>query len=329
LRRTTPTPSLGPYVVTEYVPNERVVAEANPEFLGEPPAIRRVVVHKISREDLPRAFLTGEVDITVPNAVTLAQAREVQATRRDAVHIRPSAAFVFLAPDLDHPLLGRLEIRRALLMAIDRARLAETVYGDAGRIAELPVPELWPPGAVHTAYDPDASREALAEAGVIGATLKVVHQDDAMGMQILAEVRRDLEAVGIATESVVVPSTFRVAREGRWDGLLSHVLRANRDAPPGRFWNLPFENGEYVYSHRSDAFTDEVFALVERERHALYPERREQLRDALLALTTERLPNLPLVFAAERILADPSLQGWDHGSTTVFGSWLHTWHFAP
>ncbi|MEM9073474.1 MAG: ABC transporter substrate-binding protein, partial [Myxococcota bacterium] len=46
LRRTTPTPSLGPYVVTEYVPNERVVAEANPEFLGEPPAIRRVVVHK-------------------------------------------------------------------------------------------------------------------------------------------------------------------------------------------------------------------------------------------------------------------------------------------
>ena len=116
---------------------------------------------------------------------------------------------------------------------------------------------------------------------------------------------------------------------GGHGGLLSHVVRGDREAAPGRYWNLPYVDGSYDYDHRHDAFTDDIRALVERERHALYPERREQIRDALFASTSARLPVLPLVFAAERILADPSLRGWDHGPLERFGEGLERWHFVP
>jgi len=137
------------------------------------------------------------------------------------------------------------------------------------------------------------------------------------------------EAVGVEVEEELVESTFRTSRAGGHGGLLSHVLRGDRSAPPGRFWNIPYVDGAYDYDTRHDAYTDEIHQLIERERHALYPERREQLRDALFALISERLPVLPLLFAAERILADPELQGWNHGPLVRFGEGLERWYFTP
>jgi hypothetical protein len=36
---------------------------------------------------------------------------------------------------------------------------------------------------------------------------------------------------------------------------------------------------------------------------------------------------LPLVFAAERVLADPKLRGWDRGPGVSFGAAMERWWF--
>ncbi len=321
------TPVLGPYRIAEASPGERFVAEPNPHFIGPAPAIERVEEIKYEAGDLVRAFLEGEIDITIPNSVTMEEALAVREERPEAVHIRPSAAYLFLEPDMSVAPYDRFPVRRALLQAIDREALAREIYGDAGRVAHTPIPELDAPGIVETAYDPEAAAATLRAEGV--TSIKLIHDASEMSQLINARLVGYFEAVGVEVEDEVVESTFRTSRAGGHGGLLSHVIRGDRSASPGRFWNIPYVDGAYDYDARHDAYTDEIHQLIERERHALYPERREQLRDALFALISERLPVLPLLFAAERILADPELKGWDHGPLVRFGEGLERWHFEP
>src|SRR5436853_905381 len=42
-----------------------------------------------------------------------------------------------------HPLFGDRELRRALVMAVDRQRLLQNVWGDAARVPPGPLPQLW------------------------------------------------------------------------------------------------------------------------------------------------------------------------------------------
>lgn len=102
-----------------------------------------------------------------------------------------------------------------------------------------------------------------------------------------------------------------------------------RDDEPEKYWNVPRPKGQYDRSFRSDAFDDTVAALVEREERALYPERREQIRDMLFAAFSKKVPLLPLLFLADRVVADPLLKGWDVGSGKTFGLTIERWHFEP
>ncbi len=61
---------------------------------------------------------------------------------------------------------------------------------------------------------------------------------------------------------------------------------------------------------------------------ALFVQIREQIRDLLFAGYSRKLPNLPLLFLADRIVAVPELDGWENGSGSGFGTTLEQWHFA-
>ncbi|MEM9490590.1 MAG: ABC transporter substrate-binding protein, partial [Myxococcota bacterium] len=328
-RRQNALPSFGPYRMVEFAAKKRAVVESNPSFIGPAPAIARVEERYFAdRKQLIAAFLAGEIDIIVPNSVTLAQAREVAESRPQAVVIRPSAVLVMLSPDLSHPLLGRLEVRRAMLQAIDRRRLARVMYGDAGRVAHLPVPDGAPPAAGIIDYDPEAASEALAAAGAEGARLPLFHNSSPTDRRIARLVANYLNRAGLDIELSERDSVSALYRPKTHGGLILYAMRGTRDASPRRYWNLPIVDGAYPPDARHDAYSDEVHAVVEREMRALYPERREQLRDALFAMVAQRLPNLTLVFAAERILVDPALQGWDRGVEIPFGTGLESWYFA-
>lgn len=85
----------------------------------------------------------------------------------------------------------------------------------------------------------------------------------------------------------------------------------------------------YDASARNAAFDDEMAALVDRYSRTIYRERREALRERLAALASERLPLIPVVFASQRVVADPRLHGWDHGEASDFGEGIDRWYFTP
>lgn len=330
LRRGSPMPSTGPYKIVEFVARERLVAEANPHFLGAAPAIQRVeIVCLPDSAALVAAFERGEIDITVPNAITPEDARALAARRPNVVNIRPAPIQSFLHPDLDNPLLAKRNVRRAILQAIDRARIARELYGDAGRVSDAPMPGEAPAGTVHHVYDPAEAQRLLAEAGATGASLVLHHGPSPLDRQIAEMVEQALEAATLVVERRETPDPAELYRGRHHGGLLLSVRRADPDDDPLAVWNVPLVSGHYDRGARSDAFDQEILDLVEREERALYPERRTQLRAALAAAYSVRLPLLPLVFGNERVLADPALSGWQTEPDIAFAENLERWSFAP
>jgi peptide/nickel transport system substrate-binding protein len=322
-------PTVGPYRVVSFTAEDKLVLEPNPHFLGKPPSIPRVEI--IRFKDSPSAvaaFEKGEIDILTPNTGSPEDVRALRQRRPDAVTLRQGSTFLFLAHDHKTPWLQKREVRRALLMAIDRERLRREVYGQEGRVADVPIPGLVLPNVKAQPHDPVLARASLEKHGLAGTEVTLTYGGSAVDKKIAELVAADLTAAGLKPSLKTVARTSDVYRDRAWSGLLLHGLRGSRDSGVRAYWNLPIKDGRYVATFRHDAFDDEIAALVDRERRALYPERREQLRDLSYAAYAERLPTLPLLFASERMVVDPLLRGWDNGPAARFAQGIERWHFV-
>jgi ABC-type oligopeptide transport system substrate-binding subunit len=155
--------SSGPFVLTEWVHDQRRTFEPNPMWWGEPTTIRRIEMRVFGSDDEAlKAFRRGEIDLLgVP---ALPGPADLDALARP----RPGASFWFIGFNMLTPgsLTARsAELRRALSLAIDREEL-NAVVGFNGPVAGSPIPPGVPGHAPDLAsvFDPVAARRSLAQA---------------------------------------------------------------------------------------------------------------------------------------------------------------------
>jgi eukaryotic-like serine/threonine-protein kinase len=328
-RKTHATPGLGPYRVTEVQIGERMVMAANPYFAGPPPSIQRVEL-RCSKDTgrLVEQFERGELDLIVPNSITVEQAEDLKKRRPDAVHLRPSRHYVLLQPDITHPLLASVEARQALMMAIDRVALTQKVYGRTDLIAHCPVLGLGP-GAVKTySFEPKRAAAQMVQLKLAGTTLPLFHSTWAVDVQIAELLRDQLEAAGLGIELRPVERVSKLFREGRHGGLVLYSLRDFGPEVVAAHFNLPALGADFDRSVRHTGFDDWTASLLDREERAIDPLRRAQLKQELWRAFAKRLPLLPLAFLLERVVADPSLRGWEGNPSQRFGNDLERWYFV-
>ncbi len=329
VQRKTPSPSLGAFRVVEFVPEERLVVERNPHFRGPPANFSRIEVKKYAdREALIKAFENDEIDLLVPNSITPDQAAELAKRRSDAVMIKPSNLLVFLQPDLSLPAFRNRETRRALLQSIDRVRISREVYGEAGRIAHAPLSKGLPKGVVETNYDPEAAKKVLESVANSISGLVLSHNKSPVDTKVAQIIQENLAAVGINVSLKPLDTIYPLYKKASHGGLVLYAVRAMRGGAPQMYWSLPVDDGQYRDELRNVAYDDTIATIASREKRALYPERREALQNALLVAFSDRLPMLPIVFAAERLVVRPNLRGWEHDTVQDFGQGIDGWYFV-
>ncbi|MBP1804563.1 peptide ABC transporter substrate-binding protein [Rubellimicrobium aerolatum] len=183
----------GPFRVTEFLPNDVVSYEANPEFRDPAKPAFATVTLKGGGDAAAaaRAVLeTGEFDY----GWNLLLAPDVLASMEAAGNGQVVSAFgtnverieVNLtdpSPDLPegerstlahpHPFLSIPEVREALSLAIDRQTLVEVGYGETGRPTcnLVPAPEIYKSDDAEcaTGYDPERAMQLLEQAGFTDA----------------------------------------------------------------------------------------------------------------------------------------------------------------
>ncbi|MBY6156700.1 peptide ABC transporter substrate-binding protein [Pseudooceanicola nitratireducens] len=225
----------GPFVVTDFRPNDVISLEANPNYrdAAKPAFATATLKGGGDAAAAGRAVLeTGEFDY----AWNLQLAPEVIAKMAEGGKGTPVSAFGTLveriemnmtdpSPNLPegerateahpHPILSDIKVRKALSMAIDRPLLVEIGYGQAGRPTcnLVPAPEIYASDNTEClTQDIEGAKALLEEAGwTVGAD--GVREKDGMKLKLLYQtstnaVRQDFQAlikqwwseIGVETE---------------------------------------------------------------------------------------------------------------------------------
>jgi peptide/nickel transport system substrate-binding protein len=180
---------LGPFVLSEYLPGQRVVFARNPRYSGKAPDgaalpyLDRLVVEIIPDQSAELLRLeSGQLDMMTSEISPEAYAPLKRAADEGRVklldlgvsrnadglwfNLRPGA----LGEDPRAVWLQRDELRRAISMAVDRKLFADTVFFGAGVPVygpETPANKIWYwPGLPQIPYDPAGAKKLLASIGL-------------------------------------------------------------------------------------------------------------------------------------------------------------------
>ena len=277
----------GPFRFVSVRPNDRWVFEANPDFptaLGGRPYVDRVVWRVVPENAAQVAeLLTGNVDVIVaPGADRL---RTLDADPEIRAVVRPSRTYLFIGWNGRRPPFHDARVRRALTMAIDRARLVARGRAGYGEVAAGPIsPHHWAydPSITPLPYDTAAAARLLEEAGFRDRDGDGV-REDARGrklefrMKIAAEnafqrdlaelIRADLAAVGVRLRPEPTEFTTLVAQISSpardFDAVLmgwESDFRINLTP----LFHSSARNGPYQLASYSNPEVDRLLDLAER-----------------------------------------------------------------
>lgn len=211
----------GPFMVTEYQPENQIIMEANPDYFveGLPKLAGLEIIFFNDQAASADALRSGQIDLTMDLSTSLYESLQ-NATGVETFDIATNQfALVRLRTDQapgDDP-----RVIEALKLATDREAIFELVqqgYGAVGQ--DTPV------GPIFDTYyteeydlpetDPQAAKDLLAEAGYPDGLDLELHLLDTLNFPDLAVVLKDQwSEAGIRVEVVTLPESVYYG-EGRW-----------------------------------------------------------------------------------------------------------------
>jgi len=286
----------GPYKMVDFVPDQHVILEANPDYWRGKPSIDRVVWRPIPDATARiTALITGEVQLIEGVPVDLAKLIK-QSNEVDLVRVPNGGLTVYLGLKGHTAPLDNLKVRQALNMAIDRKSIVENILKgyatakgtqvgpyDFGYL-DVPVPE----------YNPDKAKALLAEAGYPnGFSIKMqVTRRYISGAEVGQAIAQEFSAIGVKAD-LEVPD---------WSVYIQQVP-AGKQAPIymlgwGSTQTLDADAAIYAIFHSGEPYSTvhmpEIDKLLEQSRQTVDPQKREKILFEIQKLATEQVPVLTL-----------------------------------
>ena len=194
----------GPFVVTEYVVDDRISLRANEDYWGGRPSLDGIEMLRIPElSSRLTALTTGEIDLTwlIPSD----QLPELEANREIVVTSVPSYGSYVLWFNSGREPFTDARVRRAVWHAIDYATIIDALYQGVGVAAQGPVtPAVF--GFVPQepyAYDPDLARQLLTDAGYPDGFVTSIMWANPAYSDLSYAIVSDLARVGITVDPLL------------------------------------------------------------------------------------------------------------------------------
>lgn len=180
----------GPYVITEYEPDQQIVLTRNEGYWDGVPNIETIVTRNIPEP----ATLVLELEVGSVDAIMFTPANEV--ARLEAAGFQKmafgSVNTAFLA--VNNATVSDVELRRAICYALDRDVLLNTAYAGLGQ-PELTIalPGSWAsdPSVPGYSYDPERAAEILDAAGYVDTDGDGIREKDGRPLNLDFQARGD------------------------------------------------------------------------------------------------------------------------------------------
>ena len=322
----------GPYKVIEFVPDQYVKLEANPNyFKGEP--LIKYFIFKVSNADTRQAeVVNGDIDLT-----------EIKSWRSDGIQTyvdnnipmgeQPDTNARYLVFDTTDSRLSDVKVRQAFIYCLDREAMVEGLIAGHGSISNAlmqPSQPYYPDEGLNLyEYNPEKSIELLKEAGwedtdgdgvvdkdgeKLHLTLQYSDND-----QLAQVVQQFAKAVGIEVELVsqdfnTVLATLKDQTKEFDLAFMGATYRPN-----------PGYGGSNTWMARFDKDPTEVELLAAAAASANEEEAAENYA-AWCQYVNEQVPMFILYFEAQGYAFSPKLVNY----VTIQDEWfanVETWYF--
>jgi peptide/nickel transport system substrate-binding protein len=315
----------GPFKFVEWVPDDRIVLEANTDWWGDGPKLDRLIFRSIPDNSARFAELQAG---TIHHA-DLAQT-DLPAAEADpniTVYTKPALSTGYIAFQQCTEPFDKLEVRQAIAHAVNWDALIPAFYGDFGqRAGSFQPPAIMGsnPNIEPHAYDPELAKELLAQAGLPDG-----FETDFWYIPVIRGYFPDSKAIGeaIAADLARVGIIVNLQTED-WGAYLD-------DRNQGKFpmWMLGWgsDNGDpdnyigYHFSHPvgqpkvEDCYDNsELAQLLIDGRIEADPEKRREIYMRAEEIVHEDVPRIPVAWATTVTVLRNEVKGY---TPVVFRDW--------
>jgi peptide/nickel transport system substrate-binding protein len=266
------------------------------------------VVFRVIKEEAARIADLRSGGVEAVRDLTPSSLPTVKADPNLQLQPRPAASVAYLGISGTAKPFEKVEVRRAIAMAIDRSLLAATLYSGAGRVAS----QLLPPGMLgydesvveFYRYDGAAAKRLLADAGFPSGFATELWYPSAWRAQY-PDPRRVAETVAADLAKIGIAATLRTEDAAAYRG----------DAGASR---LPLWLGDVggdsadpdsFFSDGGAWAGDVVRELLRRARYEADPSKRTELYKQVSKLIQQDATRIPLVHTDLWVAATKKVHG--------------------
>ncbi|KQV60486.1 hypothetical protein ASC95_03275 [Pelomonas sp. Root1217] len=289
---------------------------------GERPVVDQLV-YAVTPDASVRAQRLKRDECDIAAAVGPAELDELRKDPAIKLATAPGMNIGILAYNTRRPALAKVEVRQALDMAIDKAAIVRTVYGDAGTLATSHIAAAnWAHDETlkPTPYDPAKAKALLEKAGVLPLNITlwampVVRNYNPNGQRMAQMIQADWAKVGVTARIVTYEwgEYLRRIDAGEHDTALSGW---NSDSEPANTF------GQLACGANNGAFwcNPAYDKLLTEARQALKREERKVIYAKAQRIVMQELPWTPIASGRIAVPERASVKGFilDLDGSTYF-----------
>lgn len=352
----------GPYRIVDMRLGSHVVFERNPTFYGDPANIERIIIVLIPNTGTLEANLrSGSIDMvsmlgmTFDQALAFADRVESEGLPFD-VNFQPGLVYEHVDLNLDNPLLADVNVRRALVHAIDRGGLSNAlfqgrqpaavhnvapvdpwftddpdkivIYPHSRRLANRLLDEAgWTLRADNFRYNADGERlrlRLMTTAGnQIREVVQVYLQDQWLGIGVDVRIQNEPARVFFG----------QTMRRREFSGASMYAWISTPEASPRSTLHsteIPTEENSWSGQNSPGWVNKRVDAMIEELEVEFDPGRRLELIHAILYEYTHDVPVIPMYYRSEVSVTPANLTGYKlPGHQVGATNHVERWNLLP
>jgi len=305
----------GPFLLQEFVPDERAILVRNPDFFHEgQPYLDRVIMNfGLEPSTALLRLEKGELDILFDDLIAAANLPRLMADPRyrDRLYQEPTNYTWWLGLNNKMPPLDNRLVRQALNLAIDREKIAALTEGKG-----VPLWGIYPstlpgfdPDFKPYRYDPAAAKARLGEAGFgRGLELELLIGQEPLAVTLAQAIQQDLAQVGVKVTLKQMPgaTAHDLIAAGEGQIYLNWWYPVQPD-PADLVNNLYMTDAANNLDFYSNPQVDELArqALAEQDR-----EQRMSLYRQIEQILMDDAVHVPLIAGVSFYMHSPRIQGF-------------------
>ncbi len=305
----------GPFLLTEWIPNQRIVVARNPYYWDAGQVkLDGIEFYPIDDQNVEeRMFRTGQLDLTfdfLPNKLDT-----YRRDHPDELRIDPWLGIYYYNLNVTQPPFNDPRVRRAFALAIDR----EALVKDVMRGGQVPAYAASYPGT--SGYVPRArlaggvaeARRLLAEAGFPGGRglppIELLYNTNVAYNRAMAEAIQAMWRQNLGAAVTLTTQEWKVYLDSMQTGHYQ-IARAGwiaDYADPHVFLEIYGTGNGNNYTRWSNPEYDR---LLDRALHAPDEAARYEIYQQMDAILVRECPVIPLFYYTKTYAISPKVQGW-------------------